>query len=384
MQALHVIAGLDPAHGGPSYSAPRLCAELAALGADVRLFHIDGGGGAPAEPASYELRGFAQDWAQAPILGALRLSAGLSRAIADAARTADIVHNHGIWLAPNMRSQALAQQAGKPFVCSPRGMLSAAALAFSGAKKRAVWALGQRAALERASCLHATSEMELAEVRARGLTPPVAIIPNGIDIPPPSPHPVHGQSRTLLSLGRIHPKKGLDSLLHAWSRVEAAHPDWRLRIVGPAEAGHDKELAALAASLGLARVSIEGPVYGPGKLELYQGAELFVAPTRSENFGLTIAEALAAGVPAICTKGAPWAELESERCGWWVDQGADALAAALGEALALPPEALAAMGGRGRDLVTRSYGWRRVAQDMLQLYAWLAAGGEPPAFVHTA
>jgi glycosyltransferase involved in cell wall biosynthesis len=381
LQALHVIAGLDPAHGGPSYSVPRLCAELAALGAQVRLFHVEGAG-EPADAASYELRGFPQDWAGMPVLGALRLSSGLSRTLAEAARTADVVHNHGIWLAPNMRSQQLARRAGKPFICSPRGMLSTEALAFSGARKRLVWALGQRAALEGAACLHATSELELGDIRSRGLTPPVAIIPNGIDIPPPAPRPARERPRTVLSLGRIHPKKGLDNLLQAWSRIEAALPDWRLRIVGPAEDGHDRELVALARGLGLGRVTIEGPVYGPGKLALYQGAELFVAPTRSENFGLTIAEALAAGIPAICTKGAPWAELERERCGWWVEQGPDALAAALGEALDLPPDALAAMGERGRDLVTRRYGWRRVGEDMLQLYAWLAAGGEPPAFVH--
>ena len=273
MQALHVIAGLDPSHGGPSYSVPRLCAELATLGARRAAVPRGQRRRRPAQPASYELRrlcpGLGEDAGAAAPCASPPASC---RAIADAARTADVVHNHGIWLAPNLGAAAAARRAGKPFVCSPRGMLSAEALAFSSAKKRVVWALGQRAALQRARCLHATSEMELAEIRARGLKPPVAIIPNGIDIPPPAPHQVRGEAsglRTVLSLGRLHPKKGLDSLLHAWSRIEAAHPDWRLRIVGPAEDGHDKELAALAASLGLARVSIEGPVYGPGKLQLY-------------------------------------------------------------------------------------------------------------------
>ena len=185
----------------------------------------------------------------------------------------------------------------------------------------------------------------------------------------------------MLSLGRIHPKKGLESLLHAWARLQAGHPDWRLRIVGPAEDGHDRTLSDLAESLKLERVSIEGPVYGPDKTALYRAADLFAAPTRNENFGLTIAEALAAGVPVVCTKGAPWAELQSEGCGWWVEQGPDALATALAAGMDLPPATLAQMGGRGRDLVARRYGWRRVAEAMAQLYAWLADGGERPGCV---
>ncbi len=384
MHAVHIIAGLDPSHGGPSYSVPRLCAELAAVGAEVRLFYVEAPGGAgPGDAAAYDLRGFAQSCATAPLLRGLRLSAALGRALALAAPGADIVHDHGIWLAPNLDAAAAARRAGKPFVCSPRGMLSAEALSFSRAKKRVVWALGQRAALARAACLHATSEAERAEIRACGLRGPVAIIPNGVDVPPDARRADPGGGpRTVLSLGRIHPKKGLESLLHAWRTLEADHPGWRLRIVGPAEHGHDQALAALAASLRLERVSIEGPVWGPDKAALYASADIFAAPTRSENFGLTVAEALAAGVPAVCTTGAPWAELASEGCGWWVDQGPEALAAALGEGMSLPAPALREMGRRGRALVVRRYAWRRVAEDMLRLYAWLAGGGERPCFVH--
>ena len=382
-----MIAGLDPAHGGPSYSVPRLCAELAAIGAQIRLFYVespDGGGPGGSDPRDYELSGFAQSWASAPGVSGLRLSTGLDRALKAAAPAADLVHDHGIWLAPNLSAEAAARRAGKPFVCSPRGMLSAEALAYSRLRKRVVWALGQRSALARAACLHATSESEYADIRACGLGAPVAIIPNGVDVPPLSPRPAaDGGLRTVLSLGRIHPKKGLESLLQAWARVEAGHPDWRLRIVGPAEAGHDRELAALAASLKLARVSVEGPVWGPDKAALYASTDIFAVPTRSENFGLTVAEALAAGVPAVCTTGAPWAELRSEGCGWWVEQGPDALAAALREGMSLPRETLAQMGRRGRELVMRRYGWRRIAEDMASLYAWLAAGGERPCCVRT-
>lgn len=131
-------------------------------------------------------------------------------------------------------------------------------------------------------------------------------------------------------------------------------------------------------TLGLARVSIEGPVYGDAKIAAYHNADVFVLPTLNENFGLTVAEALAAGTPAIVTKGAPWSGLESEGCGWWIDHGIEPLAAALEHAMAFPREGLKAMGVRGRAWMARDFSWDRVAHDMLNVYRWLVEGGKPP------
>jgi glycosyltransferase involved in cell wall biosynthesis len=88
---------------------------------------------------------------------------------------------------------------------------------------------------------------------------PVAVVPNGIDSPQPQSDPTRldRRERVVLSLGRVHPKKGLDRLVCAWAEVEAVHPGWVLRIVGPSEAGHDVELRAMAAALGLRRLSME-------------------------------------------------------------------------------------------------------------------------------
>jgi len=262
-------------------------------------------------------------------------------------------------------------------------MLAPAALAFSHLKKRAFWALLQGPAIRAAACLHATSEQEYEEIRGFGLTHPVAIIPNGIDFPKLALQPTGrpAPERVVLSLGRIHPKKGLGCLLHAWSKVEAGCPGWRLKIVGPREVGHDDELRALAKALGLTRVSIEGPVYGDAKTTAYQEADLFILPTLNENFGLTVAEALVAGTPVISTKGAPWSGLESEGCGWWIDHGVEPLATALARAMALPREALKAMGEKGREWMIRDFSWDRVAHDMLDVYVWLARSAEPPSTI---
>ena len=161
-------------------------------------------------------------------------------------------------------------------------------------KKMLFWHLLQGPTIRNASCYHATSRQEYEDIRAYGLTQPVAIIPNGIDLPQPHESMTGRNSadRVVLSLGRIHPKKGLDRLVRAWAKVEAAHPDWRLRIVGPAELGHDVELRALAATLKLSRVSIEPAIYGEEKYTAFREADVFVLPTLNENFAMTVAESL--------------------------------------------------------------------------------------------
>ncbi|MGH6827910.1 MAG: glycosyltransferase, partial [Rhizomicrobium sp.] len=289
-------------------------------------------------------------------------------------------HNHGLWLMPNLAAGKQARRAQKPLVVSPRGMLSPAALMFSRWKKRAVWAAGQGRMLRQAACLHATSNLEYQELRALGLKNPVAVVANGVDLPPPMRR-LSNAPPTVLYLGRLHPKKGLDRLLHAWARIQDGHPDWRLRIAGPAESGYGGELARLNSRLGLRRLSIEDGLYDDAKLAAYRDAALFVLPSLSENFGLTVAEALAHGLPAIATKGTPWSGLDREGCGWWIEHGVEPLAHALSRAMKMPADDLAAMGAKGRAWMAQDYSWEKAASDMASVYTWLTAKGELPAFV---
>lgn len=383
LAAAHVIASVSDMGAGPSYSVTALAAAQARAGADVRLLTVKGwrdSGEAPRAAASVPTVSYDWDYRGVPGLSSACVSGGLRRGLFDAARDEGILHAHGLWLAPNLYPAWAVKHGRAKLVVSPRGMLGAEALEYSSKAKAVLWAVFQRRALAAAGCLHATSEDERVAIRAAGLSGPVATIPNGIDLPPPWPANAEPSS-TVLALGRIHPKKGLDQLIRAWAAVEARHPLWRLRIVGPAELGHDLELKALAASLGLQRVVIEGPAFGDAKAAAYRDAALFVLSTRNENFAMTVAEALAHGVPVISTKGAPWAGLETERCGWWVDGDPEAIAAALNSALTTPSAARRAMGQRGRAWMERDFGWSRVAADMLDVYRWLCQGGERPATV---
>src|SRR5262249_24340783 len=134
-------------------------------------------------PNGYRDRRFAWDYAHIPILRGLRSSSALSAALQSLARTADVIHDHGLWLMPNVQAAWAAARVHKPLIVSPRGLLSPAALAFARIKNNLFWRFLQGPATQQAACLHATSEQEYQEIRALGLTNPVAIIPNGIDLP---------------------------------------------------------------------------------------------------------------------------------------------------------------------------------------------------------
>jgi len=314
-------------------------------------------------------------WRSPALLGALR----------GAARDADLLHSHGLWAMPNVYPGWVARRASAPLVISPRGTLSPWALNHSKWRKKLFWALAQGRVVEAAACLHATAESEYRDLRSLGLQQPICVIPNGVDVAPlDAPATTGSASRTVLYVGRLHVKKGIDLLLRAWAVVAPALPGWRLRIVGPDDGGYEAPLRRLAASLAAPRVSFEGAVYGAAKQALYRAASVHVLASHSENFGMTVAEALANGTPVITTRGTPWSGLVSEGCGWWIDIGVEPLVAALREATSVGAEALRERGARGHRWMLRDFSWDRAARDMADVYRWLRFGGEPPSSVRLA
>jgi glycosyltransferase involved in cell wall biosynthesis len=381
-----VLASVDDPGAGPSYSATRLASALAEEGVDVTIRSVAGWRGCPLKGG--EIGGEEQPRVvrsplnRGPLARRICSSDDLRRALQVDACRADVLHTHGLWLMPNVYPAWAARRAGSraALILSPRGMLGDGALAFSRGKKRLFWTLFQKQAVSAASVLHATSEAELSDIREFGLKTPVAVIPNGVDLPEKAEQK-HNRAREVLYLGRVHPKKGIDVLIRAWALVAKHRPDWRLRIVGPVEGDHGEELKRLAADLCAPRISIEGPAFGASRLAAYRNASLFVLPTRHENFAMVVAEALAAELPVIASRGAPWAGLELEGCGWWVNHGVEAFATAIEGATGEGAARLAAMGARGRAWMARDFSWPRVARDMLALYRWLQQGGTPPKTV---
>ena len=293
----------------------------------------------------------------------------------------DVLHGHGMWQMPSLYPALVAMRYRVPFICSPRGCFSEWAMQHGSRLKPVVWRFLQRPAVRAAACFHATSDSEYADIRRLGFRQPVAVIPNGIDIPAPVPKS-EGAQRTLLFLGRLHRVKGVTFLLEAWAALQHRFSDWRLRIVGNTSAqngshGYDEELRRVAHALRLHRVSFEGPLYGDAKFAAYRDADLYVLPSLSENFAVTVAESLAVGTPAVVSKGAPWSGLARHGAGWWVDIGAAPLSAALADAMSLPRDRLVAMGVNGRDWMANEFGWPSLAERMVCVYDWLRDPARP-------
>jgi glycosyltransferase involved in cell wall biosynthesis len=371
LAVVHTVASLDPAHGGPSYTVPALGRALEAAGHRVAL--VTG----PLE--TNWSRGVHPSRVRAlPRAGAFGARA-FGRAVEEEAEAtgARIVHDHGTWLATNHAAAGAARRRGLPRIVSPRGMLEPWALGWRAWRKRFAWRLYQRSDLERAALLHATSNDEAQTFARVGLRVPVAVIPNGVVMPRRSAGPPGEGPRVALSLSRLHPVKGVPDLLDAWSRRTPA--GWELWIAGAGEPEYERRLWSDAEARGLAgTVRFLGPVEGEAKEVLFARASLFVLPSHSENFGLVVAEALAAGVPVLTTRGTPWKVCQEEGCGWWVEGGAERLAAALAEACGASPRELAAMGERGRRLAETRFAWPAVAARMAAVYGWVLGGGDPP------
>lgn len=375
LRVAHVYPHLDIEAAGPTQSVLRLCESLALEGVRVDL-HTTAPG---RRPVGVNLIAHSH-WR---LLGRFGFSFELVRALAEANRCADIVHNHSLWSGPSMTTGLTALRGRARLVTSPRGTLAPEALAHSAWKKRWFKPL-QWPALSRAALFHATSRMEFEDIRRLSLRQPVAIIPNGIDVPRHlelRPESDRRPRTQLLYLGRLHPIKGIELLLEAWRELQGEHATWELVVAGGGEQGYERRLRELASSLGLERVDFPGPAFGEHKDRLYRSSDLFVLPTKSENFGMAVAEALAQGLPVITTRRAPWSGLLDHRCGWWVERSRRDLVDALDQAMRLPSGELGEMGIRGRRWMIEEFDWNAVARHMKAVYRWLCSGGEIPSCV---
>ena len=298
--------------------------------------------------------------------------------------TPDCVHIHGIWSPTLMRRLTHWQKRGIPCVVTVHGMLEPWALAHKRLKKQVAWHLYQKRLLNQASALHATSEREAENLHKLGLKPPIAMIPWGVEIPEEAVElSVVGcqlsedgeemlggtdlSPKTALFVGRIFPVKGLPMLVEAWARLRPE--GWKMKIVGPDEAGHLAEVESLVRDAGLeGEFEFTGSLEGEALQKAYQEADLFVLPSYTENFGMVVVEALANGLPVIATNGTPWKSLLDHGCGWWPEISSSGIEAALEAATSLDAEKLAWMGERGRQWVKQDFSWEQVAQNMASLY----------------
>lgn len=320
---------------------------------------------------------------------AFRYAPGLSGALDRAGL--DLVHTHGLWMYPSLAALRWSRRWGRPLVVSPHGMLDPWAVRNSAWKKRLAGMLFEHAHLRRAACLHALCESEYRSLRGYGLANPVAVIPNGVELPeldrartqPNWAEGLPAGSRILLFLGRIHPKKGLTVLLDAFARFRkestSVSESWRLVIAGWDQGGYQETLQRQSNALGLSQsVLFVGPQFGDQKAASLTRADAFILPSVSEGLPMAILEAWSYRLPVLMT---PQCNLpEGFRAGAGIEmapQAAD-IFAALTKLSAMSESERFAMGENGRRLVAERFSWPQVAAQMRGVYAWVLGRGERP------
>ena len=389
MKVIQIVPSIAAESSGPSYSVPALCQGLTSAGCEVSLHFLDD---VPPQLShvSYQVTSYPRCELGLKNLGR---SPAMLAGLLEAAHTSDIIHNNSLWMMPNVYPswvvRCLRRKNLTPslkLVTAPRGTLASWSLAKGKWKKRIFGALFQYPALRLTDMFHATSEKEYEEIRALGYRQPVAIVPIGMDIPEEDVFNAEAQRRReveerrkrVVFFGRLHKVKGVDRLVRAWERV--ARDGWELVIAGP-DCGMLEELKGLVAERRLPRVSFVGEINGQAKYEFLANSDIYVLPSDTENFGVTVTEALASGTPVIASQGTPWQGLVRERCGRWVPVGVEPLAAALDELMSMSDEERVAMGERGHMWIRRDFSWNGIGGKMRAAYEWLLGSDDRPGWV---
>jgi glycosyltransferase involved in cell wall biosynthesis len=286
----------------------------------------------------------------------------------------DVVHIHGLWTPFEWRAYREGRARGARLVISPHGSLEPWALGHKRVKKLAAWMLYQKRILQRADLLVASTSFERDNFRNLGLTAPIAVIPVGVDTSDRPAEVVEtdmtDREKIVLFLARLSPKKGIPDLLQAWSMIDRRGYGLHIHGYGPDSyrAYLEKRIAAL--KIGT-HVKLLGPLYGEEKWRKLQSSSIYVLPSYSENFGITIAEALLSGLPVITSKATPWDELSSRGIGWIVDNDVPQLRYALHRAVSTDLSRLRSMRNQARDYAQK-YLWPPIADRYVDTYKWVS------------
>lgn len=294
----------------------------------------------------------------------------------------DIVHLHGLWHGVSYIAKSYSNR-----IISLHGMLNKWALDISSFKKKIALHCFERENLQGSKCLHALNEDEYDAIRAFGLSNPVCIIPNGVDLPGENeccpPWGDFGRDeKILLFLGRIHPIKGLVSLIKAWHVMGEARKQWRLVIVGWDQLGHLAELRQMVSEYSLEEsVRFLGPQFGTDKMVCYEAADAFVLPSVSEGLPMVVLEAWTYGLPVVMTSKCNLTLGFDCGAAYRIPLDVSGIAEKMKEFLDLDDSARREMGRLGKQLVLDKYSWGKITKEFYTVYRWLNGDGKPPSCV---
>lgn len=377
MKTLQTIIGLDSKLGGPSTCTYDLVHAMREVGSAIDLLTVT-----VTDPTD-KMIGCGEDWIKV-VRKDYKTPFAISRNLRDFLRKTnyDIYHANTLWLYQSHITCKTARIKGKPYIISPHGMLYHDALKRSAWKKQLMLALCFSEDISKANALHATCITEMEHIRDFGYSGPIAVIPNPISVPNNINEILKStpKKNRVGYLGRLHPYKRPDALIKAWAKVKSA--GWELVFMGKGEPQYEEYLHHLCQELSLNNVIFKGQIENKQKYEELATCKTVCCPSVSENFGMSVAESLLCHTPVICTKTAPWEDLVTYNCGWWIDNSIDSIANQIQQVFKLDNTEIIRMGERGSALINDKYCAKKIAHDMQALYDWIINKEEKPSFVY--
>ena len=294
----------------------------------------------------------------------------------------DIYHAQGVWQWNTYALACAARKQGKPYLITPRGMLYPQDIAKHNTFfKKLSLKLRLLKDLNRAACVHVTCEEEMKHCRNLGVTAPVAVIPNPVEIKDYSCRK-QDNVRRIGYLGRLSPRKNVEGLIEAFRVLGDEAKEAELLIIGGGDEQYERYLHQLVDDNHLDNVRFTGFLSGEEKDKALASCSVLAMPSEFENLGNVILEGLVRRIPCIATTGTPWEELQTWHCGWWVPYTQDDITYAVRSAINATDEKLQFLGQNGRRLMEERYSVEAIAQQMKLLYEWILEKTEKLKFVY--
>ena len=385
LRILYIVESLDNRYGGPARSVPSIALNIKnSHGVDSVLFSVSKN----SDEKNEVIDNGDLTWINGRLNGPRKLmfSFGMLKKLLDSNFVCkfDVIHLNNLWNFPALIAWYSAQKFGIPLIISPRGSIYKWSLSQGYTHKRIALMLYQKKMLKQAALIHVTDLSEMDALKDLGISTKHLVIPNGINWSQGVSDSecadcvlrsnIYSDRRKILFVGRIHMKKGLDLLITAFSELFEIFPEWDLHIVGSIE-DNDNYIMYLKKlineSAGSGRIFFHGELIGLEKNKFYRNSNLFVLPSHSENFGISVAEAMVNSLPVITTNNTPWKELDIINAGWSIDLSKDNLKNALNHALSLDNETLKSMGENGKAYVKR-YDWQILSGQYNDMYLAVA------------